>query len=132
MVNQVLTPRFGLFPPYASLRLKPRVGESRMRKVPFQIAAAVWAALLLATPVCAQTPAPSTARPTGVMTWDKVAGNWKTFKGSVRRQWGKLTSNDLAVAEGRREVLAGKIQARYGIDKDKADQQIDAWLKQQK
>jgi uncharacterized protein YjbJ (UPF0337 family) len=102
----------------------------------------VAAALLVAVPAPALAQAtatekrsiavPSTAKPQGVMTWDKIAGNWKRFKGSMRRQWGKLTSDDMAVAQGRREILVGRIQARYGIDKDKADQQVDAWLKQQK
>jgi uncharacterized protein YjbJ (UPF0337 family) len=70
--------------------------------------------------------------PTGVVTWDKVTGNWKSFRGRVRQQWGKLTHDDIQVSKGKREVLVGKIQARYGIDKDKADQQVDVWLKQQK
>jgi uncharacterized protein YjbJ (UPF0337 family) len=67
-----------------------------------------------------------------LVTWDKIAGNWKRFKGKVRKQWGKLTSDDVAVAQGRREELVGKIQARYGIDKDQADKQVEAWLQQQK
>ena len=70
--------------------------------------------------------------PAGVVTWDKVSGNWKSFRGRVRQQWGKLTQDDIQVSKGKREVLIGKIQARYGIDKDKADQQVEAWLKQQK
>ena len=98
------------------------------------------ALLLAAAPLHAQTTStekqsiatPSTAKPQGVMTWDKIAGTWKRFKGGIRRQWGKLTNDDIAVAEGRREILVGRIQARYGIDKDKADQQIDAWMKSQK
>ena len=69
--------------------------------------------------------------PSGVVTWDKVTGNWKSFRGRVRQQWGKLTHDDIQVSKGKREVLIGKIQARYGIDKDKADQQVDLWLKQQ-
>lgn len=76
-------------------------------------------------------PKPSSS-PSGVMTWDKVSGNWKSFRGRIRQQWGKLTHNDLQVAQGKREVLVGRIQARYGIDKEKADRQVDTWLKQQK
>ncbi len=108
-----------------------------MRKGVFVAIAA--AAAFLASPALAQAPqqgqtivgkrAPASASATG---WDKIAGNWKSFKGKIRRQWGKLTNDDLAVAQGRREELVGKIQARYGIDKDKADKQVDAWLKQQK
>ena len=35
-------------------------------------------------------------------------------------------------ANGRREELIGRIQARYGIDKAQADEQVDAWMKAQK
>jgi CsbD-like len=34
------------------------------------------------------------------------------------RQWGKLTDDDLAVINGRRDQLEGKIQERYGNAKD--------------
>jgi uncharacterized protein YjbJ (UPF0337 family) len=102
-----------------------REGNADMRKV---VIAAIAAALLAqATPVVAQgTPTPA------ARTWDAIAGNWKRLKGSVKRQWGRLTHDDIAEANGRRDALAGKIQARYGIDKTKADAQIDAWLKAQK
>ena len=69
---------------------------------------------------------------TGPVTWDRIAGNWKLFRGKIQKQWGKLTKDDIAAANGRREELAGRIQARYGIDKAQADQQVDAWIKAQK
>jgi uncharacterized protein YjbJ (UPF0337 family) len=69
---------------------------------------------------------------TGPVTWDRIAGNWKLFRGKVQKQWGKLTKDDIALANGRREELAGRIQARYGIDKAQADAQVDAWMKAQK
>ena len=63
------------------------------------------------------------------MNWDRVEGNWKKVKGKVKEQWGRLTDSEVQVARGNREALNGYIQARYGIDKEKADQQIDDWLK---
>jgi uncharacterized protein YjbJ (UPF0337 family) len=69
---------------------------------------------------------------TGPGAWDRVAGNWKLFRGKIKKQWAKLTKDDIAAANGRREELAGRIQARYGIDKTQADAQIDAWIKAQK
>ncbi|MBZ0146084.1 MAG: CsbD family protein [Pseudorhodoplanes sp.] len=66
------------------------------------------------------------------MTWDRIAGNWKLFRGKIRKQWGKLTKDDIAAANGRREELAGRIRARYGVDKAQADSQVDAWMKAQK
>ena len=60
-------------------------------------------------------------------TWDKVSGNWKQFRGEVRKQWGKLTDDDLEQVKGERDVLSGKIQERYGIAKDEANRQLDDW-----
>ena len=51
------------------------------------------------------------------------------MKGSVKERWGKLTHNEIQEAQGRREALNGFIQARYGIDRESADRQIDEWLK---
>jgi uncharacterized protein YjbJ (UPF0337 family) len=92
---------------------------------------------LLASPAPAQTSRPDTVimsgKPkTGPGAWDRIAGSWKLFKGKVQKQWGKLTKDDIAAANGRREELVGRIQARYGIDKAQADQQVDAWVKAQK
>src|SRR5688500_6674721 len=66
-----------------------------------------------------------------VMNWDRVEGNWKTFKGQVRQQWGKLTDDDLDVIAGRREELIGRIQNAYGMARDEAEKQVTAWEKNQ-
>lgn len=58
------------------------------------------------------------------MNWDQVKGNWKQFKGQVKQQWGKLTDDDLERIEGERDELAGRIQARYGWAKEKAEEEI--------
>ncbi|GAB1420270.1 hypothetical protein MASR2M15_03600 [Anaerolineales bacterium] len=49
------------------------------------------------------------------------------FSGCVREQWGKLTDDDLEQIAGKRDQLAGRIQERYGIAKDEANDQIDKW-----
>jgi uncharacterized protein YjbJ (UPF0337 family) len=61
------------------------------------------------------------------MNWDRIEGNWKQFQGKVREKWGKLTDDDLELANGRRDQLAGRIQERYGIGKDEALRQLDEW-----
>jgi len=59
------------------------------------------------------------------MNWDQIAGNWKQFKGHVKEQWGKLTDDDLEVIAGRRDQLAGKLQERYGYEKEHAEKVLD-------
>jgi uncharacterized protein YjbJ (UPF0337 family) len=61
------------------------------------------------------------------MNWDRIAGNWKQVTGQAKEQWGKLTDDDLAVINGRREQLAGKIEERYGVAKEEAEKQLAAW-----
>jgi uncharacterized protein YjbJ (UPF0337 family) len=58
------------------------------------------------------------------MNKDTVQGQWKQLKGKMQAQWGKLTNDDLDVAEGNAEYLAGKIQERYGIARDEAQKQV--------
>ena len=61
------------------------------------------------------------------MNWDQIQGQWKQLKGSARKQWGKLTDDDLDVVAGERERLVGVIQQRYGITKEEAEKQIASW-----
>ena len=55
------------------------------------------------------------------MNKDEAGGNWKQFKGKVKEQWGKLTDDDMTIIEGKRDQLVGKIQERYGYQKDQAE-----------
>jgi uncharacterized protein YjbJ (UPF0337 family) len=68
-------------------------------------------------------------QPSGL--WDRIAGNWKQFKGEVRKQWGDLTDDELEQIHGQRDVLVGKVQERYGIAKDEAARQVDEWERRQ-
>ena len=61
------------------------------------------------------------------MNWDRIGGNWRQLKGSVRERWGKLTDDHLTTINGHREKLVGKIQEAYGIGKDEAERQIADW-----
>ena len=61
------------------------------------------------------------------MNWDRIEGNWKQLKGKVKQEWGKLTDDDLTVLDGKKDTLVGKIQERYGIEKDEAERRVDDW-----
>ena len=54
--------------------------------------------------------------------------NWKQFTGKVKEQWGQLTDDDLKVINGRRDQLEGKLQERYGYNKDQIRKEVDDWL----
>jgi uncharacterized protein YjbJ (UPF0337 family) len=61
------------------------------------------------------------------MNWEETKGRWNQLKGSVKKQWGKLTDDDLAIIAGQRDQLVGKIQERYGIAKEEADKRVKTW-----
>ncbi|MBA4731748.1 MAG: CsbD family protein [Alcanivorax sp.] len=48
--------------------------------------------------------------------------------GDAKKQWGKLTDDDLKQVEGRKDKLVGKIQERYGSSREEAEKQADDWL----
>jgi len=61
------------------------------------------------------------------MNWERIEGDWMQFKGHVKKQWGKLTDDQVDVINGQRDILAGKLREAYGIGKDEAEQQIHDW-----
>ncbi len=61
------------------------------------------------------------------MNWDRARGNWKQVKGKVREEWGKLTDDDLEVIQGKRDQLVGKVQERYSVLRDEAEQHVAKW-----
>lgn len=61
------------------------------------------------------------------MNWDRIEGNWQQLKGLARQQWGRLTDNELDLIAGKRDELAGRLQESYGIARDEAERQVDAW-----
>jgi uncharacterized protein YjbJ (UPF0337 family) len=65
------------------------------------------------------------------MNSDTLKGQWRQMVGHVRKQWGKLTDDDLDQIKGDADVLAGKIQERYGRAKDEARKEVDRFLEEQ-
>jgi uncharacterized protein YjbJ (UPF0337 family) len=51
-------------------------------------------------------------------------GEFKQLKGRIKRQWSQLTDDEIDEIEGNAEVLAGKLQERYGWEKEEAEQQV--------
>jgi uncharacterized protein YjbJ (UPF0337 family) len=64
------------------------------------------------------------------MNQDIIQGKWTQIKGSLKTKWGKLTDDDLARMDGNRQYLVGRLQERYGWQKDKAEQEIHTFEQQ--
>lgn len=65
-------------------------------------------------------------------SWDQISSRWKRLSRDIKKQWGELTDAEVVQVNGRREILAEKIQEKYGIAQEEAQQQIDEWAAQLK
>ena len=63
------------------------------------------------------------------MNRDTLKGQWKQLQGDVKKQWGKLTDSDVTQLEGEYDKLVGKIQERYGYQREQAQRELDDFLK---
>ncbi len=60
---------------------------------------------------------------------DILQGKWKQIRGKVREQWAQIADRDLDKIMGKREQLVGLVQEKYGYTKQKAEQDVDYFLK---
>lgn len=60
---------------------------------------------------------------------DVFQGKWHEYKGKLKEKWGRLTDNDIAEINGKRETLLGKLQTRYGYAKDRAEKELNEFEK---
>jgi len=61
------------------------------------------------------------------MNWDQIEGKWKELKGRARSSWGELTDDELDQVGGRKDELVGRIQKRYGVEREEAERQVNDW-----
>jgi uncharacterized protein YjbJ (UPF0337 family) len=92
--------------------------------------------ILSPPPVANATPSPCQGEGWGgglfsqehVMNADILAGNWKQSKGKIKKQWGKLTNDDLMIIEGQQDKLSGLVQERYGYTHEQAECEIEEFV----
>ena len=61
------------------------------------------------------------------MDWDRIEGDWERLKGSVKREWDRLTDEQLDTIAGKREALSRSIQDVYGISPERTERQVSFW-----
>lgn len=59
------------------------------------------------------------------MNRDEMGGKWTELKGRIKQKWGQMTDDEIAEAQGDRDVLAGKIQQKYGGKKEEIRRELD-------
>jgi uncharacterized protein YjbJ (UPF0337 family) len=62
------------------------------------------------------------------MNSDIFKGKWKQMRGQIQQKWGDLTDDDLDRIEGAQTEFEGVLQERYGYTKERAKQEVDAFL----
>jgi uncharacterized protein YjbJ (UPF0337 family) len=62
------------------------------------------------------------------MNEDILKGQWNQLKGGLRKQWGRLTDDDIDQIKGERDILLGKLQEYYGRDRQDNERELESWL----
>jgi uncharacterized protein YjbJ (UPF0337 family) len=92
-----------------------------MRRIALAIVAAVFS---VSAPIALVHAQNKTVESEATEAWAKIKGAWTQSKGAIKEQWGKLTDDDVQEIAGRREVLVGKLQTRYGMSREEAERQV--------
>ena len=62
------------------------------------------------------------------MNEDIFKGKWKELKGNIKEKWGDLTDDDVTEVEGKTEKLVGILQQKYGYSRDKAQEEYNKFM----
>ena len=57
-----------------------------------------------------------------------LQGNWHQLKGKIKKNWGKLTDDELDKMSGREEEILGALQKYYGITEEQARADLHKFL----
>ncbi len=77
--------------------------------------------------VNSDTTTPATEEPITdmfTMNEDVWAGRWQQLKGHVKENWGALTDDDITEIDGKKDILLGKLRAKYGYTQERAAKEI--------
>ena len=61
------------------------------------------------------------------MNWDQIEGRWTEMKGKARASCGELTDDELTQIGGKKDQLVGKLQQKYGLEREEAERRADDW-----
>ena len=60
------------------------------------------------------------------MNTTEMKGSWEEQKGKLKQQYATLTDNDLLFAEGKKDEMMGRLQAKLGKSKEELHKIISA------
>lgn len=62
------------------------------------------------------------------MDWSNLQGKWHEVAGKLKKEFGKLTHDDVTMSEGNREILVGKLEQRYGYSREQAEHELSRFV----
>jgi uncharacterized protein YjbJ (UPF0337 family) len=63
------------------------------------------------------------------MNQDQMQGKFDQLRGKIKETWGRLSDDDIALANGKMEQFFGKLQEKYGLAKEDAQKRFDELTK---
>ena len=64
------------------------------------------------------------------MDWQQIKANWPQLHDVVRKRWASLSDIEIELAGGDRQRLVERLKTAYGISREEARRQVDAWSSQ--
>ena|SRR5919108_4663265 len=61
------------------------------------------------------------------MSWSTIQERWEEYKVAAKRQWDKLSEQQLHGTRGNREYLSKRVQDAYSLTAEEAEREISAW-----
>ena len=61
------------------------------------------------------------------MNKDEVQGKGKQLAAKIKQTWGRMTDDDIALLNGKRDEFFGKLQEKYGIAREDAEKRLREW-----
>ncbi|HEY9839681.1 MAG TPA: CsbD family protein [Candidatus Obscuribacterales bacterium] len=62
------------------------------------------------------------------MDWREIQGKWHQVAGKLKKEFGRLTHDDVTMSEGNREILVGRLQERYGYTREVAEHELSRFI----
>ena len=66
------------------------------------------------------------------MNTDIFKGKFNQLKGDLKNKWGQITDNEWMQINGDRDKLIGKLQEKYGHNREVATREVDEFLRTHK
>jgi uncharacterized protein YjbJ (UPF0337 family) len=63
------------------------------------------------------------------MTWDQINVDWQQLSARLKENWSRLTDQELTGIAGKREQLIRSLHLRYGYPKQRAEIDIDRFIR---